>query len=77
MARILVLQEMEQNIVNIKKALVPRGHELIIVHRELEALQKLQTEKIDLIIAAVYLENSDVFDFLCTIGTGRAEDCSG
>lgn len=64
MARILVLQEMEQNIINIKKALLPRGHELIIVRRELEALQKLQTEKIDLIISAVYLENSDVFDFL-------------
>lgn len=64
MARILILQEMEQNIVNLKEALSPRGHELVVVNRELQALQTLQTQRIDMIISAVYLENSDVFDFL-------------
>lgn len=63
MARILVLQEMEQNISNLKEALLPRGHELVFVRHELKALQRLQHEHFDLIVCAVYLQESDVFDF--------------
>ncbi|HEY9755206.1 MAG TPA: hypothetical protein V6C97_08595 [Oculatellaceae cyanobacterium] len=63
MARILILQEMEQNIINLKAALLPRGHELIFVRHELKALERLQHEQFDLIICAVYLQESDVFDF--------------
>lgn len=64
MARILILQEMEKNIDNLKEALEPHGHTLFIKHRELEALETLKYEEVDLIIAAVYLRESDVFDFL-------------
>ena len=71
MARMLILQEMEQNIINLEEALIPRGHELIIVDRELQALQRLHSTKIDLIISAVYLESSDVFDFLKAVKNNR------
>lgn len=64
MARILVLQEMEKNISNLQEALEPHGHELFVMNRELQALNTLKHEQIDLIIAAVYLQESDVFDFL-------------
>jgi PleD family two-component response regulator len=64
MAKILILQEMEQNIVNLKQALVPRGHKLLVAKRELQALELLKHENVDLIVSAVYLEQSDVFDFL-------------
>ncbi|MDR3614210.1 MAG: hypothetical protein P4L53_11660 [Candidatus Obscuribacterales bacterium] len=71
MARILILQEMEQNIDNLKEALEPHGHKLFIKQRELAALDTLKHEPIDLIIAAVYLRESDVFDFLKAV---KAQD---
>ncbi len=70
MSRILVLQEMEQNIINIKEALLPRGHELVCVTHELKALELLEREPFDIIICAVYLQESDVFDFCQGGGRG-------
>ena len=52
MTRILVLQEMEQNIVNLKKALGAK-YELVSVRHELKALELSQGEHFDLIICAV------------------------
>ncbi len=63
MARILILQEMEQNIINIQEALLPHNHQLTFVRHELKALELLVHDHFDLIICAVYLEESDVFDF--------------
>ncbi len=63
MARILVLQEMEQNIINIREAMSERGHDLVFVRDQVKALELLQQQPFDLIISAVYLEQSDVFDF--------------
>ena len=62
MTRILVLQEMEQNIINLKEALGAK-YELVFARHELKALELAQHEQFDLIICAVYLEQSDVFDF--------------
>lgn len=65
MANVLVLQELTQNVEHIKTALEPRGHRLTFVNEPEMAMRVLNgADKIDAIICAVYLEESDVFEFV-------------
>jgi len=64
MGRILVLQEMHENVVYLRESLEPAGHELVIVNTIHSALTQLCQEEFDMIICAVFLENESVFDFL-------------
>lgn len=64
MANILVVQDVEENIVDIKKSLEPGGHQLLIAHEVDGAQALLKAATFDLIICGVHLQNSTVFDLL-------------
>jgi PleD family two-component response regulator len=64
MGRILVLQEMRENVENLRESLEPSGHELVVVNTINAAMHQLKEEQFDMIICAVFLENESVFDFL-------------
>lgn len=64
MGRILVLQELQENVVNLRQSLEPSGHELVVVSTINAAMHQLKEDQFDMIICAVFLENESVFDFL-------------
>ena len=69
--RILILQESPGPAKALQQSLGSR-HELLFVHNEPEAMEVLASQKVDLIIARVHLEKSNVFDFLKEVkGTER------
>jgi len=63
MANILVVQDVEENIVDIKLSLEP-GHQLLIAHSVENAQTLLKAATFDLIICGVHLKNGTVFDLL-------------
>jgi CheY-like chemotaxis protein len=63
MARILILQELPGPFRALKTSLEPY-HELIFVKNVDEALSVLTTQKIDMIISRVHLEEGSVFEFI-------------
>jgi CheY-like chemotaxis protein len=64
MANILVVQDVEENIVDIKLSLEPGGHQLLIAHTVESAMTLLKATSFDLLICGVHLQNSTVFDLL-------------
>lgn len=62
MAKILVLQEIKNNSIRLHEALPE--HEIIDFNRATEAMNYLRAAPVDMIISAVHLDESNVFDFL-------------
>lgn len=73
--RILVLQEMEENINNLQLSLEPYGYDLTIVDKISQAMSVLARNEMDVIVSAVFLRNESVFDFLrlCKADSRTAE----
>jgi CheY-like chemotaxis protein len=64
-ALILALLEKQDNSRQVKTCLEECGHQVLVVNTFAKALALLRTQKIDLIISDVHLENGgSVFDFL-------------
>jgi CheY-like chemotaxis protein len=64
MARILVVQDVPANIVDLKMSLEPRGHELFVAESIESAKTLLRASLFDMVICGVHLENGTVFDLL-------------
>lgn len=62
MAKILVVQEIRKNSVRLHDALPE--HEILDFDRATEAMNYLRSSAVDMIISAVHLDESNVFDFL-------------
>lgn len=62
MAKILVLQEIKKNSVRLHEALPE--HKIIDFEKACDAMNYLRSQSVDMIISAVHLEASNVFDFL-------------
>lgn len=62
MAKILVLQEIKKNSVRLHEALPE--HQIVDFEKACDAMQYLRSQSADMIISAVHLEESNVFDFL-------------
>ncbi|MBC7998593.1 MAG: hypothetical protein IAF58_11650 [Leptolyngbya sp.] len=64
MANILVVQDVEENILEMKLSLEQSGHNLFVSHSVDSAITLLNATSFDLLICAVYLKSSNVFDLL-------------
>jgi CheY-like chemotaxis protein len=71
-ALILALLESDTNANQVKACLEDCGHEVAVVNTFSDAIAVLSSEKIDLIISDVHLENGgSVFDFLRRVKKGQ------
>lgn len=64
MANILVVQDVEANIADIKLSLEPAGHQLLIARSVDGAVTLLNAASFDLLICGVHLQKSSVFELL-------------
>jgi CheY-like chemotaxis protein len=64
MANILIVEDVEENIAEIKLCLEPRGHQLFIAHTVNSATTLLKAANFDLLICGVHLRRGVVFDLL-------------
>lgn len=64
MANILVVDDGEQNLANIKLSLHPAGHQILIAKSVDAAKTLLQAASFDLLICGVHLSNGTVFELL-------------
>jgi CheY-like chemotaxis protein len=67
MARILVLQEIQENVSRVRKSLEPAGHEILPFASKAKAIQFLRKDRVDMIISAIHLVDGNVFDFLLSV----------
>jgi CheY-like chemotaxis protein len=71
-ALILALLEEHHNAEQVQTCLVDCGHDVLVVNTFEKAIALLKTQKIDLIISDVHLENGgNVFDFLRLVKKGQ------
>lgn len=64
MANILIVQEAEQTIGDIKLALAPAGHQILTAKSVENAVTLLRSASFDLVVCSVYLNHGTVFDLL-------------
>ncbi len=67
MAKILIVDDLEENLLLLKTYLESDGYNVIIVQNGVEALGKLKSEKVDLIISDILMPQMDGFTLCRTV----------